>query len=294
MGSKTLAPFPYFGGKQYLAATVWQHLGNVSNYIEPFAGSLGVYLQAPYQPKYVTLNDADALLVNAWRMLKYEPNETLLDFFDRPISEIDLQAWHLRLLVARADGGLSAALRSDPHCYDAELGAAWIWGANVFIGSRWGAKYQQAKPRTQADTATPKKAQLDYIRQRLASARILCGDWSRTVSSYSDTTRNGLTGVYLDPPYGESGIDVDYAVGGNQNSDILDGVLAWAFEHGDNPEMRIIISKYDATPNLPEGWVEISKKANKGYGSVDNAKRERMLISPHCNTQNTLFQEVEK
>jgi hypothetical protein len=33
------APFPYFGGKSGACETVWDALGQVENYVEPFAGS---------------------------------------------------------------------------------------------------------------------------------------------------------------------------------------------------------------------------------------------------------------
>lgn len=34
------APFPWFGGKRRVADVVWAALGDVDNYVEPFAGSL--------------------------------------------------------------------------------------------------------------------------------------------------------------------------------------------------------------------------------------------------------------
>lgn len=36
------APFPWFGGKRKVATEVWSALGDVDNYVEPFAGSLAV------------------------------------------------------------------------------------------------------------------------------------------------------------------------------------------------------------------------------------------------------------
>lgn len=38
------APFPWYGGKRRVAKDVWLLLGDVSRYVEPFAGSLGVLL----------------------------------------------------------------------------------------------------------------------------------------------------------------------------------------------------------------------------------------------------------
>lgn len=54
------APFPWFGGKSRAAAMIWRRLGQVRNYIEPFAGSLAVMLRSPYPPaRYETVNDLD-------------------------------------------------------------------------------------------------------------------------------------------------------------------------------------------------------------------------------------------
>ena len=45
------APFPYFGGKAKVADIVWQALGDVNAYIEPFFGSGAVLLNRPnYDP----------------------------------------------------------------------------------------------------------------------------------------------------------------------------------------------------------------------------------------------------
>jgi len=41
------APFVWFGGKRRVAAQVWDALGDVDNYVEPFAGSLAVLLGRP-------------------------------------------------------------------------------------------------------------------------------------------------------------------------------------------------------------------------------------------------------
>ena len=56
------APFPYFGGKARVSALVWQHLGEVDVYVEPFYGSGAVHLSCPYgaRPKEV-VNDIDGL-----------------------------------------------------------------------------------------------------------------------------------------------------------------------------------------------------------------------------------------
>ena len=41
------APFPYFGGKRNAAPIIWEALGDVGGYVEPFAGSAAVLLGRP-------------------------------------------------------------------------------------------------------------------------------------------------------------------------------------------------------------------------------------------------------
>ena len=37
------APFPWFGGKSRVSDIVWDHFGDVDNYVEPFFHSAGAY-----------------------------------------------------------------------------------------------------------------------------------------------------------------------------------------------------------------------------------------------------------
>ena len=60
------APFPWFGGKRRVAPLVWAALGDVDNYVEPFAGSLAVLLERPLNHRRTaeTVNDRDYYLAN--------------------------------------------------------------------------------------------------------------------------------------------------------------------------------------------------------------------------------------
>jgi hypothetical protein len=82
------APFPYFGGKRRVADLVWAALGDVDNYVEPFAGSLAVLLERPehHGRKAETVNDADAYLSNFWRALAADPEE-VARWADWPVNE---------------------------------------------------------------------------------------------------------------------------------------------------------------------------------------------------------------
>ena len=132
--SKLFTPFPYFGGKRKVAEEVWKRFGNVDNYVEPFCGSCAVLLLRPSAPKTETVNDADGLLSNFWRALKYAP-EITAEYADWPVNENDLHARHA-WLVGQKDS-LQARLEGDPEFYDPKIAGWWVWGIACWIGSGW-------------------------------------------------------------------------------------------------------------------------------------------------------------
>ena len=128
-----VAPFPWFGGKSYAAPMVADLLRGATSYVEPFCGSLAVLLASPAR-RVETVNDADGLLVNAWRAMRADP-EGLAAVCDWPVSEADLSARHLWLVGRRAE--ISARVQTDTEWYDRKAAGWWIWGACSWIGSGW-------------------------------------------------------------------------------------------------------------------------------------------------------------
>ena len=131
------APFPYWGGKRKVAPEVWAALGDVDNYVEPFAGSLAVLLERPawHNGRTETVNDADQYLANFWRALSYAPDE-VAQHADWPVSEADLFSRHL-WLVNEGKRRLRAGMDADPEWYDAKIAGWWLWGVCQWIGSGW-------------------------------------------------------------------------------------------------------------------------------------------------------------
>jgi hypothetical protein len=118
---------------------------------------------------------------------------------------------------------------------------------------------------------------------RLRNVRIACGDWTRVVGP-SVTIKHGVTGLLLDPPYGEG--EQQYAAGGNESKSVADDVRAWAIANGNDPLLRIALCGYEGQHAMPETWRCVPWKARGGYSSQDgeneNARRERIWLSPHC------------
>ena len=129
---RTNAPFPYFGGKSAVAELVWSRLGDVPNYVEPFAGSLAVLLDRPHEPRIETVNDANGFISNFWRAISYSPEETAFHA-DWPVNENDLHARHVWLVGQKET--MQANLEGDPEWHDPKIAGWWCWGMCCWIGS---------------------------------------------------------------------------------------------------------------------------------------------------------------
>ena len=129
------APFPWFGGKSLAAPLVWELLGDVDHYVEPFAGSLAVLLNRPHlpnRPNYSeTVNDLDGLVVNAWRSIQWHPEETA-QYASWPTSEADLHARNIAVVNWRANG-LAEKLAGSPEFCDTQMAGWWLWGSAISI-----------------------------------------------------------------------------------------------------------------------------------------------------------------
>jgi len=128
-------------------------------------------------------------------------------------------------------------------------------------------------------------AWMEALSDRLARVRVCCGDWAR-ICGPTPTVNQGLTGVFLDPPYSaEAGRDNNiYRV---EDDSVAHDCRRWAIEQGDDPRIRIVLCGYDTEHDMPANWTAIPWKANGGYASLGsgtnvNAAREVLWCSPHC------------
>jgi len=303
-----VAPFPWFGGKRTVAELVWSRLGTVKNYVEPFFGSGAVLLARPDEPRTETVNDADHFLVNFWRSVQAAP-EDVARHADWIVAEADLQARHYWLLTEGADRIKACA--GDPAHYDAQVAGWWLWGACAWIGSGWcagdgpwswdGDKWQGRQlPHMSAGRGINRQLPhmsagmgifilnwLNEISARLRNVRVACGDWSR-VCGDSVTWRHGMTGVFLDPPYG---VEDRATVYSHDSRGVAEQARAWAIEAGKRADMRIAFAGYDTEHDFP-GWASVAWKASGGYGSQGdgqgrkNSGREMLWFSPACVSPN--------
>lgn len=319
------APFPWFGGKRRVADRVWSALGDVDNFIEPFAGSLAVLLERPdsHDRKAETVNDRDGYLANFWRALAADPDGVALHC-DWPVNETDLIARHSWLV--REGPERLARLDGDPDFYDVKVAGWWVWGINSWIGSGWcaGAGPWQAIDGKMVDTrqlphlgdaGQGVNRQLPHLGNghwyserkspdnlygyfaalaaRLRRVRVICGDWSRVVTegacAYGDSV-----GVFLDPPYLGSVRTKDLYR--TDDHDVADEVREWALSKGNDPRFRIVLAGYyDEHGGKMSGWREHRYSATKAYGTSSavgsnngndaNRHNECLWFSPYCVTE---------
>ncbi len=304
-----VAPFPWFGGKSRAADQVWAAMGDVDNYVEPFAGSAAMLLARPHAPRVETLNDADGFVANFWRAVASDAR-AVADAADWPTNEVELFARHSWLVRQR--DSLLDKLHGDPLFFDARIAGWWCWGQCNWIGSGWcagdgpwvhdgetivdsrqlphlgdaGRGINRQIPHLSAGQGRREfiSGWFQALQGRLREVRVACGDWSRVVSE-SVTTRHGMTGVFLDPPYTKG--QMDYAAGGVGGALAIE-VRDWCAANSANPLLRIVLCGHagEHDPLLRLGWHVRKWTARKGYAITDdaiaNAASETLWCSPQC------------
>lgn len=325
------APFPWFGGKSRAAGLIWSRLGDVANYIEPFAGSLATLLNRPHSPRLETVNDLDCYLANFWRAVQRDPAR-VAHFADWPVNEADLRARH-EWLVKRAR--FQERMKTEPHYFDAKVAGWWVWGLSQWIGSGWCSKPEWTgragggrsrrglntvdnrhphltsvngvQKRPVLRSARGQYSQSELIREwmealsnRLRAVRVCCGEWNRILTPACTTKIGGgarVTGVLLDPPYDLR--IVRKAGDGAAHSDKL-------YAHHDNDLSAKVRDWAIENGSNPLLRIALCGVANEhampsewetavwtpGRGYAKQRLSETIWFSPHCLKQANLFEEI--
>jgi hypothetical protein len=282
--------------------------------VEPFAGSLAVLLARPSKPGNEIVNDLDCYVANAWRAVKFGPEETAFHA-DWPANEADLHARH-RWLHGQSE--FRERMKCEPDYFDAKVAGWWVWGLSCWIGDNFcrpreqnsvphltGGKgvarqvphltggqemfIDEIPPSAAPDGRSgrgPQSAALvawfAALSERLRFTKVCCGNWDRVLTKAA-TWGQGLTGILLDPPYDTDGHDDVY---GDMSRGVSAQVRDWAIENGENPLLRIALCGYEGEHAMPPTWVKVRWKATGGYAAAagydENSRRERIWFSPHC------------
>ena len=284
--------FPYYGGKSQVAPILWQSLGEVRHYLEPFAGSLAVLLARPHRPRVETVNDRDGHLVNLWWALAADPG-AVVQHARWPVSSIDLWARHDYLCRERA--ALTAQLIADHRYYDAALAGLWLYCASTWAGSGFGSKAGLRPTPHISHTgsgihAVGRRGQLPRLgsefKVRLEHVRLLCGDWQDCLTEARLHGAGGPVGILVDPPYSaEQRATTFYAT----QDACAPAVRDWAVAHGGDARLRIALCGRDGEHQMPASWTAYAWQARGGLVNTKHhgrgsgeTRQEVVWFSPHC------------
>lgn len=318
------APFPWFGGKALAAPMVWERLGDTPNFIEPFFGSGAMLLKRPHPPRLETINDIDGMVANFWRALQDEPNaiahyadwpvnendlharhywlvqrrESLRSRLegDPDWYDVNVAGWWVWGICCWI-GGHFCATNGPWRAVETENGkellktngtGAGVSRRLVHLGDAGRGVHRKRVHLLGAGQGVHRrhnglKEWMHDLADRLRYVRVCCGDWSR-VCGPTPTIQNGLTAVFLDPPYSDQSRDNVYS---EDSYSLAPEIEEWCKEWQNDPLMRIALCGYEDEYDLP-GWDCIAWKAHGGYGNRStqhdnpNARKERVWFSPHC------------
>ena len=315
-------PFPFFGGKSRWAPQVWDRLGAVDVYAEPFAGSLAVLLGNPHPARREVVSDTNGLICNFWRALASDP-EALAHHADYPTIHQDLTARHAWLQNWAVKK--SACLSEDPHYYDAKAAGWWVWGISLWIGSSWclgrerllkgeGAGQENEVNRTdkrpfinnkiggrgiarqrlgwQSEEQDERLGPLfKQLAKRLRNVVVLNRDWSSavtpTVLGGAGPTRLSQ-GIFLDPPYRTDGRRrVLYSSDSAGTSDeSAESSYQWAVGNGER--YRVVYCCHKDDFPVPDNW-EVLTKEFHGHSVSRAGTEDCLMFSPACGRQGELL-----
>lgn len=296
--------WPYFGAKTAATETIWRLLGDPPLYVEPFCGTCAALLGRPgWRPglrRSEIVNDANGLLVNTLRAIRYRPS-IVLRHVGTQINEIDMHARQAKL--AQVDtGGLRAWLEASPTTCDPVLAGWWLACACDAIGKPippgpWTVQdghlantggdsgIARAIPsvnRRSAIRTEDGRQRVYAIAERLSAVNILAGDWRRAVApsiTSRHTTSLSDCGILLDPPY-TTGTNL-YAHG---DDTISAQVEQWCLTEAPDG-WRIIVCGYAGDHHALEqaGWaVHQGAASGSGYSHTAARSRETLWASPAC------------
>jgi DNA adenine methylase len=178
-------PFPYVGGKRFLARTVIAAISEIPHelYAEPFVGAGGVFLRRPEPARVEVINDKSRDVANFFRVL-----QRLEQAF------LDMLRWQL---ATRAD--FERLIKTDPDTLtDLERAARFLYLQRLAMGGKvTGRNFGVSRTAPARFNVTRLAPLLEEVHERLAGVVIECLDYDAFIARYD---RSGAL-FYLDPPY---------------------------------------------------------------------------------------------
>lgn len=141
------------------------------------------------------------------------------------------------------------------------------------------------------------------LADRLRNVRVCCGDWAR-ICTDGATAHGSTVGIFLDPPYSHDAGDRDTSIYREESADVAHRCREYCLSRTGNHRYRVVLAGYDGEHNELEahGWRVAEWKTNGGMANFgkqqqrgkDNARRERLWLSPSClSGGGTLFEATQ-
>ncbi len=176
----TEAPFPWWGGKRWLAPKIVELMPPHDTYVEVFGGS-GAVLFYKTPAELEVYNDINGSLVNFMRVLRERPEDLQQALTLTPYARDELEA-----------------CRSDDGADDLERARRFYVRVYGSFGGQEGAGWSfNVEARVKVDAFANAVDRLHTCAQRLRRVQVDSLDWRDCLKTYDRST----TCFYLDPPY---------------------------------------------------------------------------------------------
>ncbi|MFP7306409.1 DNA adenine methylase [Enterococcus faecalis] len=259
----------YPGSKWRMSDLIINQMPKHKAYLEPFMGSLAVFLNKP-KAILETINDLDGRLVNLFRVMRDDPEK--------------LQYFIYHTLYSREEFIRSNEIAVDP-VEDARRMAVRLWfsvgGKTVTMpGFRknisWNGPYT-------AYEWTDMYSRIGYAAARLKNAQIECKDGIQLIKEHNDPD----TLIYCDSPYIASSLVSDHYENGftnHQHEELLTTLI--------NHQGKVILSGYDSElyNDRLKDWNVIKQQTKVGITTKKKSNRTEVLwLNYEPNEQINLF-----
>ena len=254
-------PFSYYGGKTRLAGKIADLLPDHSHYIEPYAGSLAVFL-AKTPAKMETLNDLDGDLMTFWRVLRDQPEDLIRVAALTPHGRQEL----LDTRDLSVDDDLERARRVWVQLTQGRTGTLRQTGWRYYVNPRGSSS---SMPRYLAGYV----GRMPEAAARLKNASLESRDALEVIRQYGSEWDACL---YVDPPYLGSTRAAGYRH--EMTSDRDHELLAEALN---DCKAAVVLSGYRSKlyDELYDGWHWTTMQSGTGQGSGEYEMRTEVLWS---------------
>lgn len=300
------SPIGYYGKKDLIVDTIFEKAGYHKTTLDVCGGTASLFRCRKGRVNHTEIyNDGCGYMVNMFRALSaHDPDDMAERIENILYSEIELNS--RRYFLKKERDSLLEAIQRDKNYYDPEIAADFIWmGSAAMDGVS--TVYTPLEHFSKGSFATGhargvlgKRITPSVLRELFRQIRIrfeniscICEDIRELLESKNKGIVKGGGSyprplfVFIDPPYLRGKKYTYYT-----EEKLNDWIQAWAIQHGDDPDIKIIVAGYttDYWIPWPDDWQTIFWDAGTSYANTakDTEKayaglgQECLWVSPSC------------